>query len=297
MYIDYYFEELLKKFKSELEREENYINDGFFAPIKELNHLEISDEVYDLCECAWEEIKKEPSKEEYLDILKEEYEEYIRTPLLKLIDEVYYYSDNVIPLHNKEKKAIGIFLKPANECSEDFINEHQAIKTYRYHFQSIDEDVTCDYAIEAISEIWNKIVKYEIKKQEKRNTSNQIPQKGINLPEELNTDEAKKIFSKAVKAGLMQPLSNGSGYQWNRSNAMLAYLCGKIYCGDRIKQDMVSKEWMLKRGETFFPETALMSFFVNKERQAIKNLGQSRIQMQRPPKGYKDIDRLFDEAT
>ena len=117
------------------------------------------------------------------------------------------------------------------------------------------------------------------------------------LPDELNTDEAKRIFSRAVKAGLMQPLSNGSGYQWNKSNAMLAYLCGKIYCGDRLKQDMVSKEWMLKRGETFFPETALMSFFVNKEREAIKNLGQSRLQMQRPPKGYKDIDKLFDEAT
>ena len=80
MYIDYYFEKLLKKFKSELEREENYISDGFFAPIKELNHLEISDEVYGLCDCAWEEIKNEPSKEEYLDILKEKYEEYIRTP-------------------------------------------------------------------------------------------------------------------------------------------------------------------------------------------------------------------------
>ena len=128
---------------------------------------------------------------------------------------------------------------------------------------------------------------------EKGNKEMKLPE----FPDELNTDKAKKIFSKAVKAGLMQPLSNGSGYQWNRSNAMLAYLCGKIYCGDRIKQDMVSKEWMLKRGETFFPETALMSFFVNKERQAIKNLGQSRIQMQRPPKGYKDIDRLFDEAT
>lgn len=117
------------------------------------------------------------------------------------------------------------------------------------------------------------------------------------IPDGLNTDEAKKIFPKAVKAGLMQPLSNGSGYQWNRSNAMLAYLCGKIYCEDSLKQDIISKEWMLKRGETFFPETALMSFFVNKEKQAIKNLGQSRLQMQRPPKGYKDIDKLFDEAT
>ena len=140
-----------------------------------------------------------------MDILKEKYEEYIRTPLLKLIDEVYYYSDNVIPLHNKEKKAIGIFLKPANECSEDFINEHQAIKTYRYHLQSIGEDVACDYAIEAISEIWNKIVKYEIKKQEKRNTSNQIPQKGINLPEGLNTDEAKNCSQFLLKEILSMP--------------------------------------------------------------------------------------------
>ena len=117
------------------------------------------------------------------------------------------------------------------------------------------------------------------------------------LPDELNTDEAKKMFSKAVKAGLMQPLSNGSGYQWNKSNVLLAYFCGKIYCGDGLEQDTVTKEWKVKRGSTFFHETALMSLFVNKGGQAIKNLGQSRLQMQRPPGGYKDIDRLFDEAT
>lgn len=124
-----------------------------------------------------------------------------------------------------------------------------------------------------------------------------LKEKVFVIPDELNTDKAKKIYPKAVKAELMQPLSDGSGYQWNGSNALLAYLCGKIYCGDRIEQDTVSKEWILKRGETFFPETALMSFFVNKEKQPIKNLGQSRLQMQRPPKGYKEIDGLFDEAT
>ena len=111
-------------------------------------------------------------------------------------------------------------------------------------------------------------------------------------PEDLNTDKAKRLFKKAVEAGFMQPLSNGKGYQWNRSNALLAYFCGKIYCGDKLKQDTTTKDWMLKRGETFLPETDLMSFFVKKE-----NLGQSRLQMQRPPKGYKDIDSLFDEAT
>lgn len=128
---------------------------------------------------------------------------------------------------------------------------------------------------------------------EKENEEMKLP----DLPDKLNTDEAKKMFSKAVKAGLMQPLSNGSGYQWNKSNVLLSYFCGKIYCGDGLEQDTVTKEWKVKRGGTFFHETALMSLFVDKGGQAIKNLGQSRLQMQRPPGGYKDIDRLFEEAT
>lgn len=122
-------------------------------------------------------------------------------------------------------------------------------------------------------------------------------QKEITLPDELNTDEAKQVFSEAVKAGLMQPLDDGIGYKWHRSNALLAYLTGKIYCGDKLEQDTVTREWIVKRGSAFFPETSLMSFFVNKDGQAIKNLGQSRFQLERPPKGYEDVNRLFDEAT
>lgn len=128
---------------------------------------------------------------------------------------------------------------------------------------------------------------------EKGNEKMKLPE----LPDELNTDEAKKLFPKAVKAGLMQPLSNGSGYQWNRSNALLAYFCGKIYCGDTLKQEAITEEWKVKRGIGLLPEAALMSLFSNKEKQTIKNLGQSRLQLDRPPIGYKDIDILFKEAT
>lgn len=117
------------------------------------------------------------------------------------------------------------------------------------------------------------------------------------LPDNLNTDDAKKMFEKAVKAGLMQPLKDKGGYQWNKGNALLAYFCGKIYCGDRLKQDDVTKELVIKRGGVFFPEAALNSFFLNNKGENIKNLGQSRLQILRPPKGYKDIDNLFDEAT
>lgn len=115
-----------------------------------------------------------------------------------------------------------------------------------------------------------------------------------NLPEELNTDKAKMIFSKAVKTGLMQPARNGRCYQWNKSNALLAYLCGKIYCGDSLEQDAITQDLIVKRGNCFFPETALMALFVNKEQKHIMNLGQSRLQLTRPPKGYENVERLYE---
>ena len=154
MNSDYYFKELLKKFKSELERKKNYINDWCFPPFKRLNHLEVLKEVRDLCDCARDEIRKKPEKDRkaYLKKLKNKHEELIKKPLFNLIDEVYYYyPGNAMNLHSK-----GI-LRPSSECSEDFINEHQAIKTYRYHLQATDKDVICDYAF--VNEIWNRIAK------------------------------------------------------------------------------------------------------------------------------------------
>ena len=145
MNTNYCFNELLKKFKSELERKENYYDDDVcFPPFQRLNHLEVLNEVYALCNCIQEEFKEWDDKKAYLDDLKSRHEELIRKPLFNLIDEVYYCSNNIILLHTKERKATGIF--PAYKCSEDFINEHQAIKTYRYHLQATDKDVICDYA-------------------------------------------------------------------------------------------------------------------------------------------------------
>ena len=64
MNSDYYFKELLKKFKSELERKKNYINDWCFPPFKRLNHLEVLKEVRDLCDCARDEIRRKQDKED-----------------------------------------------------------------------------------------------------------------------------------------------------------------------------------------------------------------------------------------
>ncbi len=175
MNSDYYFKELLKKFKSELERKKNYINDWCFPPFKRLEHLEVLNEVYALCNCIQEEFKEWDDKKAYLDDLKNKHEELIKKPLFNLIDEVYYYyPGNAMNLHSK-----GI-LRPSSECSEDFINEHQAIKTYRYHLQATDKDVICDYAFDAINEIWNRIAK-TVEREIKKITPPQTPKEEISV--------------------------------------------------------------------------------------------------------------------
>lgn len=193
MGIDDYFDELLKKFKSELERKENYDDDDVcFPPFKRLNHLEVLKEVRDLCDCARDEIRKKPEKDRkaYLKKLKNKHEELIRKPLFNLIDEAYYYTKNVVYLHDKEKQGIETFLKPAYECNEDVVNKYQAIKTYRYNLQSTDEYVVCDYAVEVINEIWCRI---------ERDMLNEIPNEEVENEEQAESETYAKYSPELLK--------------------------------------------------------------------------------------------------
>jgi hypothetical protein len=108
----------------------------------------------------------------------------------------------------------------------------------------------------------------------------------IGIPKELQTDEAKSIFEKAVKAKLMVSTETGC-YQWQKSTALLAYMCGRLFCGDRVKY--IAGEDVIQKGSDYFPETALNQLFQT------KNLGQSHQQLKdkRPPRGHECVDDLF----
>ena len=107
------------------------------------------------------------------------------------------------------------------------------------------------------------------------------------IPKKLDTDKAKNIFDKAIQAGLMVRTETGR-YHWEKSIALLAYMCGRLYCGDRIVKDITSDN-MIKKGSDYFPETDLNQLFQT------KNLGQSHQQLKdkRPPIGHKCVDDLF----
>ena len=115
------------------------------------------------------------------------------------------------------------------------------------------------------------------------------------LPDKLDTDDAKRLFSEAIKDNLMY--IEGDKYVWCKSNALLAYFCGRIYCGDTLIKEKVTGELVVKRNSTIFPESALMSLFYNKDGCPIRNLGQSRLQLHYPPKEHETVDILFEKAA
>ncbi len=99
-------------------------------------------------------------------------------------------------------------------------------------------------------------------------------------------DKGMPYFNLAMEAGLMRQTANG--YEWTESQVLLAYFCGKIYCGDYVKVGKMDSTW--KAGnEAFFPEKALGKLFSR------PNIGISRRKQLEgtPPKGYQKIEQLF----
>lgn len=111
------------------------------------------------------------------------------------------------------------------------------------------------------------------------------------LPSKLDKNDAKDLFCKAIEVKLMD--IDGDKYVWNKSNALLAYFCGRIYCGDTLIRENLTEEIIVKRNSTIFPESDLMSLFYNKNGCPIRNLGQSRLQLYYPPKEHEKVDILF----
>lgn len=116
---------------------------------------------------------------------------------------------------------------------------------------------------------------------------------GVYIAKELDTPLARKVFAKAIEQGFMK--EDGHHYRWNEneSKVLLAYMCGRIYCGDkpaRIEQNGKTIWELGKFG--FFPETGLNELFQTRE------LGQSRSNRiaQTTPQKSSIIDEMIDRC-
>lgn len=109
------------------------------------------------------------------------------------------------------------------------------------------------------------------------------------LSDRLNTPLARQVFARAIEIGLIEEV--GIHYKWKESKALLAYMCGRIYCGDYPKYSAREVKSYWKAGRTeFFPESDLNALF---EETA---LGQSRQNRkgEAVPMGSKKVDDFFE---
>ena len=123
----------------------------------------------------------------------------------------------------------------------------------------------------------------------------QVIQSGdIIEPQEIADEEELEIISKgmssfeeAIDEGLM--IKTPTGFEWKLSKVLLAYFCGKIYCGDYVaKKSSCDAIWKTE-AIGFFPDKILSRLFNS------PHLGASRRKqlLGTAPTGYKKIDDLF----
>lgn len=111
----------------------------------------------------------------------------------------------------------------------------------------------------------------------------------IKLPDKLNTELAMKVFNKALEDEFLK-VEKGK-LKWKKSTALLAYMCGRIYCGDFSQYYKRENCYRWKWGdEGRFPTSLLESLFDT------KNIGQSRQNGKNDiaPDGSVHVDSWFN---
>ena len=124
---------------------------------------------------------------------------------------------------------------------------------------------------------------------EKNHTEVQDAAEKVVLSGRLDTPLARIVFSKAVEAEYMEEA--GSHYSWKGTKVLLAYMCGRIYCGDVPEYSKHEQKSFWKFGNGLFPDVELNALF---EQTGIGQSRQNRRDMP-VPANAGEIDKLFSD--
>ena len=113
--------------------------------------------------------------------------------------------------------------------------------------------------------------------------------KGVVLSGRLDTSLARTIFAKAIEAGYIEEV--GSHYSWKGTKALLAYMCGRIYCGDHPEYSKYEQKTFWEFGNGLFPDVELNALF---EQTGIGQSRQNRRDMP-VPNNAGEIDKFFQK--
>lgn len=121
--------------------------------------------------------------------------------------------------------------------------------------------------------------------------SQSVEEQVLSLPYNLDSPMARKIFPKVISSGMI--VVQGSHFVWKESKVLLAYLCGRIYCGDEpelLKQD--KKAYWKIGNRRVFPDDEICQLF------NITGIGQARMNRRDSiaPTNHEKIDQFFEKS-
>ena len=140
---------------------------------------------------------------------------------------------------------------------------HEVEKAFCYELAPIDEQHTDEQHTRELKELMNL------------------------MPENFRTEQAYKVFGKAIEKGLITKSDNN--FSWKKSNVLLCFMFGRLYCGDYTFESKFNngKPLWKKGANMLFPESFIEEVF------RIKNTSQSRKQASSVPNGYSVVEDFF----
>lgn len=120
---------------------------------------------------------------------------------------------------------------------------------------------------------------------------NEVAELVKHLPLKLRNDVRVEVLSAALQEGYLSVCENGQ-WQWQLENkTLLAYFCGRMWCGDSSHYSNKAHAHVWDRAITLFPEKDLTALF------GVKNLRTLRKNRDLCvlPDGWQLIDKIFGE--
>ena len=113
------------------------------------------------------------------------------------------------------------------------------------------------------------------------------------LPKRVRERADIKVISAAIAERLID-ITEDRRLMWLPENkTLLAYFCGRMWCGDSTHYYSDCRSWMWQRGRKMFPEKDLNLLFGEKN---LRTLRKNR-DLCVPPKGWELVEKIFSESA
>lgn len=230
------------------------------------------------CEYSEEVFEREYMDETlgFLERLRDE--DYISWQQYEHFCDVLYHIHNFVIDWNERFDELFTYL---GESIDKGLFGYSPIEEYRENLEEAQLTGNGQQSNQAAdAKISNQEIEQAVndpRKENKKQTASEIPTI-------RNTDKERLVFGNALKKQYMT-LENGR-YKWSESKSLLAYMCGRLYCDDRIKEDESDYSMKYVKGYSQMPAKEVKNLFGI-------DVASNRYAINGPPRYSWKVDDLF----